>query len=116
MPELPEVQAAKVLVGSRCLGGVIVKALVANDSKVIDGVTPAALQKALLGKKILETHRKGKHLWLQLDSPPYPSFQFGPFLTNLVLNDACTGHFVVIAAGVVLKGVTVDLQISAELF
>uniref|UniRef100_A0A7I4CKH0 Formamidopyrimidine-DNA glycosylase catalytic domain-containing protein n=1 Tax=Physcomitrium patens TaxID=3218 RepID=A0A7I4CKH0_PHYPA len=77
MPELPEVQAAKVLVGSRCLGGVIVKALVANDSKVIDGVTPAALQKALLGKKILETHRKGKHLWLQLDSPPYPSFQFG---------------------------------------
>lgn len=115
MPELPEVQAAKVLVGSRCLGGVIVKALVANDSKVIDGVTPAALQKALLGKKILETHRKGKHLWLQLDSPPYPSFQFGPFLTNLVLNDACTGHFVVIAAGVVLKGVTVDLQISAEL-
>uniref|UniRef100_A0A7I4EJ83 Formamidopyrimidine-DNA glycosylase catalytic domain-containing protein n=1 Tax=Physcomitrium patens TaxID=3218 RepID=A0A7I4EJ83_PHYPA len=77
MPELPEVEAAKRLLDSHCLGATIVKAVVDNDTKVIDGVTPAALQESLTGKKILSTHRKGKHLWLKLDSPPWPSFQFG---------------------------------------
>lgn len=87
MPELPEVEAAKRLLDSHCLGATIVKAVVDNDTKVIDGVTPAALQESLTGKKILSTHRKGKHLWLKLDSPPWPSFQFGVFLLSLVLDD-----------------------------
>ncbi|KAG0582130.1 hypothetical protein KC19_3G036200 [Ceratodon purpureus] len=77
MPELPEVEAAKRLVSSHCLGGTIVKAIVDNDVKVIDGLTPAQLQEALEGKKILTAHRRGKHMWLQLNCPRWPTFQFG---------------------------------------
>lgn len=85
MPELPEVEAAKRLVDSHCLGAVIVKAIVENDAKVIEGLSPAALQDALTGKKIVSAHRKGKHLWLQLDSPPWPSFQFGKTYVSPIL-------------------------------
>lgn len=79
-------EAAKRLVDSHCLGAVIVKAIVENDPKVIDGCTAAALQEALIGKKIVSAHRKGKHMWLRLDSPPCPSpsFQFGVYLQNHV--------------------------------
>jgi hypothetical protein len=79
MPELPEVEAAKRLVSSHCLGGTIVKAIVDNDTKVVDGLTPAALQEALEGKKIISAHRRGKHMWLQLNCPRWPTFQFGAF-------------------------------------
>ncbi|KAK4395356.1 Formamidopyrimidine-DNA glycosylase [Sesamum angolense] len=53
------------------------KSTVADDSKVIDGVSPKDFEAALVGKTIVAAHRKGKNMWLQLDSPPFPSFQFG---------------------------------------
>lgn len=77
MPELPEVEAARRLMHSYSLGGTIQKAFVDNDVKVIDGVTASALQEALIGKKIVAAHRKGKHMWLELNSGPHISFQFG---------------------------------------
>ncbi|XP_021736672.1 formamidopyrimidine-DNA glycosylase-like isoform X3 [Chenopodium quinoa] len=52
MPELPEVEAARSAVAEHCIA-------------------------ALLNKTIVAVHRKGKNMWLQLDSPPFPSFQFG---------------------------------------
>ncbi|KAF5466793.1 hypothetical protein F2P56_016689 [Juglans regia] len=77
MPELPEVEAARRAVEENCLGKKIKKAVIANDPKVVDGVTPSDFEAALLGKTVIAAHRKGKNLWLQLDSPPFPSFQFG---------------------------------------
>lgn len=77
MPELPEVEAARRALHDNCSGRVILSASIADDPKVIDGVSPAALQKALIGRKILGACRKGKNLWLQLDERPWPSFQFG---------------------------------------
>eukprot|EP00252_Welwitschia_mirabilis_P002452 TRINITY_DN12403_c0_g1_i1.p1 TRINITY_DN12403_c0_g1~~TRINITY_DN12403_c0_g1_i1.p1 ORF type:complete len:451 (-),score=135.08 TRINITY_DN12403_c0_g1_i1:100-1452(-) len=77
MPELPEVEASRRAVQEHCCGKVIKKAVVADDPKVIENVSPSDLEKALVGKKLVAAHRKGKHLWLQLDSPPFPSFQFG---------------------------------------
>ncbi|CAA2996456.1 formamidopyrimidine-DNA glycosylase isoform X2 [Olea europaea subsp. europaea] len=73
MPELPEVEAARLAIVEHCVGKKIMKSLVANDSKVIDGVSPRDLEAELVGK----AHRKDKNMWLQLDSPPFPSFQFG---------------------------------------
>lgn len=35
---------------------------------MIEGITPTELQDALQGKKMMEACRKGKHLWLELDS------------------------------------------------
>ncbi|XP_034682801.1 formamidopyrimidine-DNA glycosylase-like isoform X1 [Vitis riparia] len=76
MPELPEVEAARRAVEEHCVGK-ITKAVIANDSMVIDGVSPSDFEASLLGKTIVSAHRKGKNMWLQLDSPPFPSFQFG---------------------------------------
>ncbi|WOK98288.1 formamidopyrimidine-DNA glycosylase-like isoform X1 [Canna indica] len=77
MPELPEVEAARQAIEEHCSGKKISVCYVANDSKVVEGVTPAELEAALTGKTIIAAHRKGKSLWLRLDSPPFPTFQFG---------------------------------------
>ncbi|KAI0488889.1 hypothetical protein KFK09_028728 [Dendrobium nobile] len=77
MPELPEVEAARRAIEEHCTGKKVRRAVVANDSKVIDGVSPSELESALVGKTIIAALRKGKNLWLRLDSPPFPSFQFG---------------------------------------
>ncbi|EYU21672.1 hypothetical protein ABFS82_09G090100 [Erythranthe guttata] len=77
MPELPEVEAARRALEDHCVGKKIRRSTVADDSKVIDGVSPKDFEAALVGKTIVAAHRKGKNMWLQLDSPPFPSFQFG---------------------------------------
>ncbi|XP_057464386.1 formamidopyrimidine-DNA glycosylase isoform X2 [Actinidia eriantha] len=77
MPELPEVEAARRAIEEYCIGKKIKRSVVADDSKVIDGVSPSDFEVSLLGKTIVAAHRKGKNMWLQLDSPPFPSFQFG---------------------------------------
>lgn len=77
MPELPEVEAARRAVEEHCCGKRITKAIIGDDDKVIEGVSPAELQKALVGKRVVAAHRKGKNMWLELDTPPFPSFQFG---------------------------------------
>ncbi|XP_052176650.1 formamidopyrimidine-DNA glycosylase [Diospyros lotus] len=77
MPELPEVEAARRAIEENCIGKKIKRSIIADDPKVIDGVSPSHFQASLLGKTIVAAHRKGKNMWLQLDSPPFPSFQFG---------------------------------------
>ncbi|GER48452.1 formamidopyrimidine-DNA glycosylase [Striga asiatica] len=77
MPELPEVEAARRALEEHCVGKKIKRSTVADDPKVIDGVSSRAFEQALVGKTIVAAHRKGKNMWLQLDSPPFPSFQFG---------------------------------------
>ncbi|OAY36904.1 formamidopyrimidine-DNA glycosylase [Manihot esculenta] len=77
MPELPEVEAARRAIEEHCLSKRIKRAIIANDPKVIDGVSSADFEAALVGKTLISALRKGKNLWFQLDSPPFPSFQFG---------------------------------------
>ncbi|VAH40142.1 formamidopyrimidine-DNA glycosylase-like [Triticum dicoccoides] len=77
MPELPEVEAARLALEEHCVGKRIVRCSAAEDTKVIDGVAPSRLEAALVGRTIAAARRKGKNLWLLLDSPPSPSFQFG---------------------------------------
>ncbi|KAI8020117.1 Formamidopyrimidine-DNA glycosylase [Camellia lanceoleosa] len=77
MPELPEVEAARRAIEDHCIGKKIKRSLIADDSKVIDGVSRSDFESSLVGKTIVAAHRKGKNMWLQLDSPPFPSFQFG---------------------------------------
>ncbi|KAM7254040.1 hypothetical protein ACFE04_031722 [Oxalis oulophora] len=77
MPELPEVEVARRAITEHCLNKKIKKAIIANDDKVIDGISPSDFESSILGKTIVAAHRKGKNLWLHLDSPPFPSFQFG---------------------------------------
>ncbi|RCV17942.1 hypothetical protein SETIT_3G261000v2 [Setaria italica] len=77
MPELPEVEAARRALQEHCVGKRIVRCAAADDTKVIDGVARDRLESALVGRAITAARRKGKNLWLELDSPPHPTFQFG---------------------------------------
>ncbi|CAN6177383.1 unnamed protein product [Urochloa humidicola] len=78
MPELPEVEAARRALQAHCVGRRIARCAVADDAKVVVAAAGrAAFERAMVGRTIVAARRKGKNLWLQLDAPPFPSFQFG---------------------------------------
>jgi formamidopyrimidine-DNA glycosylase len=77
VPELPEVEAGRLLVRAVAVGRRIVAVRCVADPIVLDGVTPARLRRALLGRRVLAVHRHGKHLWLSLDRRPWPCLHFG---------------------------------------
>ncbi|KAM0001899.1 putative DNA-(apurinic or apyrimidinic site) lyase, DNA-formamidopyrimidine glycosylase [Helianthus debilis subsp. tardiflorus] len=70
-PELPEVEASRRAIAENCIGKKIIRSVVA------DGVSRADFEASLTGKTIVGAHRKGKNMWIELDSPPFPLFQFG---------------------------------------
>nr|CAD1831861.1 unnamed protein product [Ananas comosus var. bracteatus] len=72
MPELPEVEAARRALERHCVGRRIVGCCVADDPKVVVGVGVGVSPPSLLGRTILAAGRRGKNLWLRLDSPPSP--------------------------------------------
>ncbi|MGH7308646.1 MAG: DNA-formamidopyrimidine glycosylase family protein [Candidatus Rokuibacteriota bacterium] len=77
MPELPEVEAARRALERLARGRRIVGVRCVEDRIVCEGVTPARLRRALLGRRIRAVRRRGKHLWLELDRRPWPCFHFG---------------------------------------
>ena len=77
MPELPEVEAARRLLMRSAVGRRIVSVRAAPDAIVFQGVSPARVRRALLGRRIVAARRHGKHLWLELDHRPWPCFHFG---------------------------------------
>ena len=77
MPELPEVEAARRLARRVAVGRRIVAVRCADDPIVYEGMTAARFRRAVLGRRVLDVHRWGKHLWLELDRPPWPCFHFG---------------------------------------
>jgi formamidopyrimidine-DNA glycosylase len=77
MPELPEVEAARRLLARAAVGRRIVAVQSARDPIVFQGVSPARVRRALLGRRVLAARRHGKHLWLELDRRPWPCFHFG---------------------------------------
>jgi formamidopyrimidine-DNA glycosylase len=77
MPELPEVETARRRAERALRGRRIVRVAVVDDPIVYDGVAPARFAATLRGRRVLAVHRKGKHLWMELDRPPYPLFHFG---------------------------------------
>jgi formamidopyrimidine-DNA glycosylase len=77
MPELPEVEAARRAAHSVAAGRRIVEAHVADDPIVLEGVAPARVRRALVGRRVKAVRRHGKHLWLELDRRPWPCLHFG---------------------------------------
>ena len=77
MPELPEVEAARVVLESVLRRRRIVEVETVRDAIVYAGVTPRRLAAALRGRVVKRVGRKGKHLWLELDRRPWPVFHFG---------------------------------------
>lgn len=77
MPELPEVESARRLLERVLVGRTVVAATARADAIVLDGVTPGRLGRALRGRRVIAAQRRGKHLWLELDERPWPTFHFG---------------------------------------
>jgi formamidopyrimidine-DNA glycosylase len=77
MPELPEVERARRLAEEALVGRRIVSVGVVDDPIVYSGVAPRRFAAALRGRRIDAVNRKGKHLWMALDEPPFPLFHFG---------------------------------------
>jgi len=77
MPELPEVEAARRQLTRAAVGRRIVAVRCAHDPIVFQGVSPARVRRALLGRRVVAARRHGKHLWLELDRRPWPCFHFG---------------------------------------
>jgi formamidopyrimidine-DNA glycosylase len=77
MPELPEVEAARRAAHKVAAGRRIVEAHVAEDPIVYEGVAPARIRRALVGRRVKAVRRHGKHLWLELDRRPWPCLHFG---------------------------------------
>jgi formamidopyrimidine-DNA glycosylase len=77
MPELPEVERGRGLAESVAAGRVIERVRCARDPIVFDGVSPARMRAALLGRRVRAVRRRGKHLWFELDRRPWPCFHFG---------------------------------------
>ncbi len=77
MPELPAVEHGRRLAESVSLNQVIERVSCRRDDIVFEGVSPARIRRALTGKRVLAVHRKGKHIWFELDQPPHPLFHFG---------------------------------------
>jgi len=77
MPELPEVEARRLIAWRVAVGRRIVGVWCAEDPIVFERVPTARLRRALLGRRILGVHRHGKHLWFELDRRPWPCLHFG---------------------------------------
>eukprot|EP00899_Mesostigma_viride_P005400 jgi/Mesvir1/14861/Mv05475-RA.2 len=77
MPELPEVEYGRRLLEVYAVGKRISSVIAENDDKIFSGVPAAAIREKLSGKTIVASRRLGKHIWLELDNRPWPSFHFG---------------------------------------
>jgi formamidopyrimidine-DNA glycosylase len=77
MPELPEVEVARRLLERVAQGRRIVRVRCAEDPIVYERVPAARIRRALTGRRVVAVRRHGKHLWLELDRRPWPSFHFG---------------------------------------
>ncbi|HMP88694.1 MAG TPA: DNA-formamidopyrimidine glycosylase family protein, partial [Kiritimatiellia bacterium] len=77
MPELPEVESSRREVHHAAVGRTILEVQTVDDRIVYDGVTPSAIRKALTGRVVTGSDRRGKHFWLELDRRPWPVFHFG---------------------------------------
>mgnify|MGYP006299426171 FL=1 len=76
MPELPDVETFRRYLNSTALHQDIVGVEVL-DERILDGVSPARLQRALKGSAFEQTHRHGKYLFVQVDEAGWLVLHFG---------------------------------------
>src|SRR5262249_31795624 len=77
MPELPEVEAARLLARRGGQGRRIAHVWCADDPIVFEAGGAERVRRALYGRRVEAVGRHGKHLWIELDTRPWPCFHFG---------------------------------------
>jgi formamidopyrimidine-DNA glycosylase len=77
VPELPEAESARRLLQRLLKGRRIAAVAALPDPIVFAGTSGARVAAALKGRTVQAARRKGKHMWLELDRRPWPTFHFG---------------------------------------
>ena len=77
MPELPEVEFGRKLAERVAAGRRVTRVWCADDPIVFDGVDARDVERALTGRVVVGTGRRGKYIWFELDRRPWPLFHFG---------------------------------------
>jgi formamidopyrimidine-DNA glycosylase len=77
VPELPEVEAARVRLDAALRGRQLVAVDAPRDPVVLGRLTVARLREALVGARVRRVRRKGKHLWVETDRRPWLALHFG---------------------------------------
>ncbi len=90
MPELPEVERARSLIAERGLGREIV-AVDDTDTYVCRPHAPGEIAHALVGRRLLGAHRRGKSMWLETSGDgPVLGLHLG-MAGRIVVDDAAAG-------------------------
>lgn len=76
MPELPDVENFRRYFEDAALRKTVEDVAV-TDERILHGLSPGALRKAVKGRRFEQTHRHGKHLFVRLDSGDWLTFHFG---------------------------------------
>ena len=88
MPELPEVESARTLCETHCVGATVTAVAFLEDGtfdeKIFAGTTAKAFRSALLGRTLASAKRLGKHMWWEMaggggstSASHSPLFHFG---------------------------------------
>ena len=83
MPELPEVEHARKLVHAHCVNKICTNVIFPSaetgvlDEKCFKDIGEEMFKKAVLNKRLLNTHRKGKQGWLEFEGESFVLFHFG---------------------------------------
>ena len=77
MPELPEAEHTRLILEQTLLHQTIANATVEEDRIVFDGRAKRWVKSKLQARRVEGVHRKGKYLWLELDSAPHPIIHLG---------------------------------------
>jgi formamidopyrimidine-DNA glycosylase len=76
MPELPEVEAYRRHLDSHALKQRIQRVHV-PDRRILRGITMPALERGLLGRRLVSTRRHGKHLFIEVERSNWLYLHFG---------------------------------------
>lgn len=88
MPELPEVESARTLCETHCVGATVTAVAFLEDGtfdeKIFAGTTAKAFRSALMGRTLATAKRLGKHMWWEMSggggsksASQSPLFHFG---------------------------------------
>jgi formamidopyrimidine-DNA glycosylase len=91
MPELPEVESARALIAERGLGREIV-AVDDTDTYVCRPHAPGEIAEALIGHRLIDTHRQGKSMWFDTDGGPVLGLHLG-MAGRIVIDDEAAGDY-----------------------
>lgn len=92
MPELAEVEAVRHQIQKRMIDHRIRDVVTDAGDRWLYAFAPAKdVERALKGRRVVGTGRKGKYFWLELDQKPWPLFHLG-MSGNVALLDPKAPH------------------------